>query len=67
MLYMSFKYGNGDRKKDGRQFADLNEVQVKELLNQWDDVSQLKQWITIDQRPNRSEKWLNILLKKINL
>ncbi|MDM1741313.1 MULTISPECIES: class I SAM-dependent methyltransferase [Acinetobacter] len=66
VIYMSFKYGNGDREKDGRQFTDLNEVQVKELLNQWDDVSQLKQWITIDQRPNRSEKWLNILLKKIN-
>ncbi|WP_168383551.1 class I SAM-dependent methyltransferase [Acinetobacter indicus] len=66
VIYMSFKYGKGDREKDGRQFTDLNEVQVKELLNQWDDVSQLKQWITIDQRPNRSEKWLNILLKKIN-
>ena len=66
VIYMSFKYGNGDREKDGRQFTDLNEVQIKELLNQWDDVSQLKQWITIDQRPNRSEKWLNILLKKIN-
>jgi SAM-dependent methyltransferase len=66
VIYMSFKYGNGDREKDGRQFTDLNEVQVKELLNQWDDVSQLNQWITIDQRPNRSEKWLNILLKKIN-
>lgn len=66
VLYMSFKYGYGDREKDGRQFTDLNEVQVKELLSQWDDVSQLKQWITIDQRPNRSEKWLNILLKKIN-
>ena len=66
VIYISFKYGNGDREKDGRQFIDLNEVQVKELLNQWDDVSQLKQWITIDQRPNRSEKWLNILLKKIN-
>lgn len=66
VLYMSFKYGDSDREKDGRQFTDLNEVQVKELLSQWDDVSQLKQWITIDQRPNRSEKWLNILLKKIN-
>ena len=66
VIYMSFKHGDLDREKDGRHFTDLNEVQVKELLNQWDDVSQLKQWITIDQRPNRSEKWLNILLKKIN-
>ena len=64
VIYMSFKHGDLDREKDGRHFTDLNEVQVKELLNQWDDVSQLKQWITIDQRPNRSEKWLNLIWKK---
>ena len=66
VLYMSFKYGDSDREKDGRQFTDLNGAQAEVLLNQFEKVKQLKQWITIDQRPNRSEKWLNILLKKIN-
>lgn len=28
VLYMSFKYGNSDREKDGRQFTDLNEQQA---------------------------------------
>ena len=64
VLYMSFKYGDSDREKDGRQFADLNGAQAEVLLNQFEKVKQLKQWITIDQRPNRSEKWLNLIWKK---
>ena len=64
MLYMSFKYGNGDRQKDGRQFTDLDEVQAKALLGQFDCVQQIQQWITIDQRPERQEKWLNLIWKK---
>lgn len=64
VLYMSFKYGNGDRQKDGRQFIDLDEVQAKALLGQFDRVQQIQQWITIDQRPERQEKWLNLIWKK---
>ena len=64
VLYMSFKYGNGDRQKDGRQFTDLDEVQAKALLGQFDRVQQIQQWITIDQRPERQEKWLNLIWKK---
>ena len=63
-LYMSFKYGNGDRQKNGRQFTDLDEVQAKALLGQFDRVQQIQQWITIDQRPERQEKWLNLIWKK---
>jgi len=64
MLYMSFKYGNGDRQKEGRQFTDLDEVQADALLGQFDNVQQIQQWTTIDQRPDRQEKWLNLLWKK---
>lgn len=62
--YMSFKYGNGDREKDGQQFTDLNKEQAELLINQFESVTQLKQWITIDQSPDRDEKWLNLLWKK---
>ena len=65
VLYMSFKYGNGDREKDGRQFTDLDEVQAKALLEQFDNVQQIQQWITVDKRPDRQEKWLNLLLRKL--
>ncbi|WP_180010045.1 bifunctional 2-polyprenyl-6-hydroxyphenol methylase/3-demethylubiquinol 3-O-methyltransferase UbiG [Acinetobacter sp. YH16055] len=65
VLYMSFKYGDSDREKDGRAFTDLNEEQAEALRNQFDDVEQIKQWMTVDQRPDRQEKWLNLLWKKI--
>lgn len=64
VLYMSFKYGNIDREKDGRNFTDLNEEQAKALQEQFDHVQQVKQWITVDQRPDRQEEWLNLLWKK---
>ena len=64
VLYMSFKYGDSDREKEGRAFTDLNEEQAEALRSQVDHVQQLNQWITIDQRPDRQEKWLNLLWKK---
>lgn len=64
VLYMSFKYGDSDREKDGRTFTDLNEQQAQDLLNQMEDFQPLKEWITVDQRQDREEKWLNLLWKK---
>ena len=64
VIYMSFKYGDSDRDQDGRQFTDLDENQAEALLEQFDNVQQIKQWVTLDQRPDRQEKWLNLLWKK---
>ena len=64
VLYMSFKYGNQDREKDGRSFTDLNEQQVQDLLSELVGVMLLQQWITLDKLPDRTEEWLNILFKK---
>ncbi|MCK4111598.1 class I SAM-dependent methyltransferase [Acinetobacter radioresistens] len=64
VIYMSFKYGDSDRAKDGREFTDLNEQQAQELFAQFNQVSLVQQWITVDKRPEREEQWLNLLLKK---
>lgn len=64
VVYMSFKYGDSDREKDGRYFTDLNEEQAVGVLAQLDSVELLRQWVTEDQRPERDEKWLNLLIKK---
>ncbi len=34
------------------------------LLKQIDQALLLQQWITVDKRPERTEEWLNILIKK---
>ena len=65
VLYMSFKYGSTDREKDGRHFTDLNEQQAQALLREVPGFLLLQQWITVDKRPERSEEWLNILLRKV--
>lgn len=48
VLYMSFKYGDSDREKEGRAFTDLKEEQAGTLREQFEHVQQLNQWITID-------------------
>ena len=65
VCYMSFKYGNTDREKEGRSFTDLNEQQVHDLLKQIDQALLLQQWITVDKRPERTEEWMNILIRKV--
>ncbi|MDW8487653.1 class I SAM-dependent methyltransferase [Acinetobacter sp. OYA S30] len=64
ICYMSFKYGAGDRYKDGRQFTDMDESQTQSLLRKFDNILLLQQWITIDKRPDHNEDWLNILFQK---
>ena len=64
VIYMSFKYGTDDRDVAGRSFTDLDETQAQALLEQFDNVTLVRQWITVDQRPDRSEQWLNLLWKK---
>lgn len=66
ICYMSFKYGAGDRYKDGRQFTDMNESQAQSLLKKIDNILLLQQWITIDKRPDHNEDWLNIVFQKQN-
>ncbi len=65
VCYMSFKYGDSDREKEGRSFTDLNEQQAYDLLKQIDQALLLQQWITVDKRPDSTEEWLNILIRKM--
>lgn len=64
ICYLSFKYGSEDREKEGRHFTDLNEVQMAELLIPHKNILLLQQWITTDNRPDRDDKWLNIIFQK---
>lgn len=64
VCYMSFKYGDTDREKEGRSFTDLNEQQAYDLLKQIDQALLLQQWITVDKRPDRTEEWVNVIWKK---
>ncbi|MGE6981206.1 class I SAM-dependent methyltransferase [Kluyvera intermedia] len=62
--YVSFKYGDGERIKEGRHFTDLNEQALEALLTPLTDITLIRHWITEDKRPERTEMWLNALLVK---
>ncbi|PCK30188.1 class I SAM-dependent methyltransferase [Pseudoalteromonas piscicida] len=65
VLYVSFKYGAGERVHNGRRFTDLNETGLSNVIAACSDLNVIKQWVTEDRRPNRdNELWLNALLRK---
>ena len=63
-LYLSFKEGQGEREKDGRHFTDLDEKTLRNLLRNLSYVGTLDIWRTSDQRPERSDIWLNALVHR---
>ena len=64
ILYASFKYGNRERKKEGRFFFDINEQRWRIVESQLISTKPLKVWQTLDNRVDRQEIWWNILYCK---
>jgi 2-polyprenyl-3-methyl-5-hydroxy-6-metoxy-1,4-benzoquinol methylase len=62
--YLSFKYGNSEREKEGRLFTDMDEKRFEGLLLQLPQLQLVKSWVTQDNRPDRNEEWLNLVLMK---
>lgn len=57
--YLSFKYGRGERVKDGRRFTDMDEALLRKIVAGV-GVEIEKVWLTGDARPGReAERWLN--------
>lgn len=64
VLYASFKRGTGTRLHGGRHFTDADESQVEVWLAALPDLAGSDIWVTDDQRPDRTEKWTNVLVRK---
>ncbi|MBA5686119.1 DUF3427 domain-containing protein [Rugamonas apoptosis] len=60
-FYLSFKLGVGERMQDGRHFTDVNEAQLHSWLSTLPDFQHAEYWLSADQRPGRSEQWLNAI------
>lgn len=66
ILYCSWKYGNKHRLVDGRSFTDFDENELDRLLLNTPGLKLIKNWVTVDVRPDRPEqKWLNVLLRRV--
>lgn len=62
-MYASFKYGTFEGERNGRFFNDMNESKILPFIQNLFEIEEI--YITEDVRPDRSEKWLNIIIRKI--
>jgi trans-aconitate methyltransferase len=64
IFYCSFKYGNEEIEYSGRNFTNLNESQLEQVISE-SSLEIHKTWCTSDLRKGReNEKWLNAILIK---
>lgn len=61
-FYLSFKLGTTERVQDGRHFTDVDELQLKEWVAALANVHSVECWLSTDQRPGRTDQWLNALV-----
>ena len=65
IFYASFKLGDFEGLRNGRYFNDFTEDTAIELFEK-NDFKVIKTWLTDDSRPERDDRWVNILVKKTN-
>lgn len=65
IMYVSFKHGETDRVKDGRHFTDLTEERLELILAEMGSCKLCERWVTDDQRPGRSDRWLNAIIRAV--
>lgn len=65
ILYASYKYGEKERKKNGRSFSDYTKETLKALVHEVGGLQILDLWGTNDARPQKAnKKWVNVICKK---
>ena len=64
VMYCSFKYGEFEGERNGRFFLDLIEERVRQFVSKT-KFQILEVFITEDVRPDKTERWLNVILKKL--
>ena len=65
VIYTSFKYGDKDSYQGDRYYTNMTENRIKDLMMKMPELRILKEWISMDVRPDKSEeKWLNLFLVK---
>lgn len=62
LIYCSFKYGDKEIQRGERNFTDLNEQLLVDILPSSLSISKI--WVTSDIRLDRQQQWLNALLIK---
>jgi len=66
-FFMSFKRGDGDRIKEGREFTDYEEVSLRALVDEINQLRVARIWSTEDMLSSERQGWVNcIALREAN-
>ena len=64
VIYTCFKVGDSERIKDGRFFADYNQIEVIKVISEHKSLQLLESWISDDVRDATEHyQWLNIIVR----
>ncbi len=63
ILYLSFKYGSFEGMRHGRYFTDMDEQTLAAVMERAGGFALVKQWVSDDVRPTRTEAWLNAIYR----
>lgn len=64
VLFMSFKYGEGEYIKDGRHFSDHTEASIRPVISLIPELEEVKSWKSADTRNSSADFWLSSIVRK---
>jgi len=65
VLYLSLKHGESERiDAEGRHFTDATEARLRDWLAALPELAMIDCWLTPDERQDRTETWLNALVRR---
>lgn len=65
VVYASYKLGEGERVDEwGRPFTDATDLRLRSWLMPLPGVTQVRTWVSADQRRGQSQAWLNALVQR---
>ena len=66
VMYLSFKYGQGERVDNARFFCDMNETRWKTIVTKIPQVIEYDIWLSADKRADCKNAWFNVMIKRKN-
>lgn len=64
-FYFSVKYGDYEGEREGRYYTDYTEKSIDALLSDFSSLQTFEIWLTDDVRPERNDKWINCIFKRL--
>ena len=66
VMYLSFKYGKGERVDEERFFCDMDELRWKTIVAKIPHVIEYHIWLSADKRADCKDAWFNVMIKREN-